>query len=200
MTFVVEWPKIIPIHTDNITTLQAVFLLLISALLVAAIVLCRLRCTRFRQQRRLNQHAEIINVPLLNDVEAEQSALRETFQENDDDYGEYIGKVNLLTSPEVFRELQETRFPQNIDRRNLNSQKDHQDAFDISTAPLCTSIDIHGENDAKLDLTILEKLQGMARSGTLFLDGESLKVSKRIAFSDSYRPHIWQYLLENNFY
>ena len=91
MTFVVEWPKIIPIHTDNITTLQAVFLLVISALLVAAVVLCRLRCTRFRQQRRLNQHAEIINVPLLNDVEAEQSALRETFQENDDDYGEYIG-------------------------------------------------------------------------------------------------------------
>eukprot|EP00944_MAST-04C_sp_MAST-4C-sp1_P009886 g9886.t1 len=198
MTFVVEWPKIIPIHTDNITTLQAVFLLVISALLVAAVVLCRLRCTRFRQQRRLNQHAEIINVPLLNDVEAEQSALRETFQENDDDYGEYIGKVNLLTSPEVFRELQETRLQQNIDERNLNPQKDRQDVFDASAAPSCTSIDIHGENDAKLDLTILEKLQGMARSGSLFLDGESLKVSKRIAFSDTYRPHIWQFLLENN--
>ena len=132
-------------------------------------------------------------MPLLNDVEAEQSALRETFQENDDDYGEYIGKVNLLTSPEVFRELQETRLQQNIDERNLNPQKDRQDVFDASAAPLCTSIDIHGENDAKLDLTILEKLQGMARSGSLFLDGESLKVSKRIAFSDTYRPHIWQF-------
>ena len=131
------------------------------ALLVAAVVLCRLRCTRFRQQRRLNQHAEIINVPLLNDVEAEQSALRETFQENDDDYGEYIGKVNLLTSPEVFRELQETRLQQNIDERNLNPQKDHQDVFDASAAPSCTSIDIHGENDAKLDLTILEKLESI---------------------------------------
>ena len=51
------------------------------------------------------------------------SALRETFVENDDDYGEYIGKVNLLTSPEVFRELQETRLQQNIDERNLNPQK-----------------------------------------------------------------------------
>ena len=70
--------------------------------------------------------------------------------------------------------------------------------FDTFAAPSCTSIDIHGENDAKLDLTILEKLQGMARSGSLFLDGESLKVSKRIAFSDTYRPHIWQFLLENN--
>ena len=74
-------------RTDNITTLQAVFLLLMNTLrgpgyCVPATV------HRFRQQRRLNQHTEIINVPLLNDVEVEQSALRETFQENDDDYGD----------------------------------------------------------------------------------------------------------------
>ena len=104
---VITWPKIIPIHTDNLTPMQIIFLVLFISIIVGIILICRLRCSRFRQQRRLNKNDEIINVPLLNDSEAEQSELRITFQESDDDYSEYIGKLNLLVSPKVHEELQQ---------------------------------------------------------------------------------------------
>ena len=115
---VITWPKIIPIHTDNLTPMQIIFLVLFISIIVAIILICRLRCSRFRQQRRLNKNDEIINVPLLNDSEAEQSELRITFQERDDDYSEYIGKLNLLVSPKVHEELQQLIQMQNNKNNN----------------------------------------------------------------------------------
>ena len=40
-------------------------------------------------------------------------------------------------------------------------------------------------------------MQTLAKEGKLFLNEMSLKISKRIIFSELYRPHIWQCLLEN---
>ena len=188
---VITWPKIIPIHTDNLTPMQIIFLVLFISIIVAIILICRLRCSRFRQQRRLNKNDEIINVPLLNDSEAEQSELRITFQESDDDYSEYIGKLNLLVSPKVHEELQQLIQMQNNKNNNNNNNIDNnlEEGSFYGT---------NGEDIIKLNLTILESLQTMAKEGKLFLNEMSLKISKRIVFSESYRPHIWQYLLEND--
>ena len=56
---VITWPKIIPIHADNLTPMQIIFLVLFISIIVGIILICRLRCSRFRQQRRLNKNDEI---------------------------------------------------------------------------------------------------------------------------------------------
>lgn len=216
MTFQLEWPRIIPIRTDNITTVQIMFLIVSIAAIVAFILFCRLRCSRFRQERRLNKNDEIINVPLLNEIEVEQSELRETFQGNDDDYSEYIGKINLLASPEVYNELHKLTRVQSqhnnkcnknglMDQVNLEEGDVGRKKGKMMNEPLESISELifykvgrNGEDNTKLDLTVLERMQTLAKEGKLFLNEMSLKISKRIIFSELYRPHIWQCLLEND--